>query len=157
MDGGHDIDTCQRVTEATLDAVFAALKAHGVALEGMILKPNMVIAGSDCSAQAGTEEIAAKTVTTLRRCVPAAMPGITFLSGGQTEVGATVNLGAMNAKFGPNPWKLSFSYGRALQASALKAWGGKAENEAAARDALLQRARLNSRACAGTYAGEETA
>jgi len=154
MDGSHDIDTCQRVTEATLDAVFAALKAHGVALEGMILKPNMVIAGSDCKAQAGTDEIAAKTVATLRRCVPAAMPGITFLSGGQTEVEATVNLGAMNAQFGPNPWKLSFSYGRALQASALKAWGGKTENEAAARDALLQRARLNSQACAGTYAGE---
>jgi len=157
MDGGHDIDTCQRVTEATLDAVFAALKAHGVALEGMILKPNMVIAGSDCPIQAGTDEIAAKTVMTLRRCVPAAMPGITFLSGGQTEVEATLNLGTINAKFGPNPWKLSFSYGRALQASALKAWGGKAENEAAARDALLQRARRNSRACAGTYEGEETA
>jgi len=157
MDGGHDIDTCQRVTEATLDAVFAALKAHGVALEGMILKPNMVIAGSDCPTQAGTDEIAAKTVATLRRCVPAAVPGITFLSGGQTEVEATVNLGAMNAKFGPNPWKLSFSYGRALQASALKAWGGKAENEAAARDALLERARLNSQACAGTYGGEGTA
>jgi len=154
MDGGHDIDTCQRVTEATLDAVFAALKAHGVALEGMILKPNMVIAGSDCPTQAGTDEIAAKTVATLRRCVPAAMPGITFLSGGQTEVEATVNLGAMNAKFGPNPWKLSFSYGRALQASALKVWGGKAENESAARDALLERASLNSQACAGTYGGE---
>jgi len=156
MDGGHDIDTCQRVTEDTLDAVFAALKAHGVALEGMILKPNMVIAGSDCPTQAGAEEIAAKTVASLRRCVPAAMPGITFLSGGQSEVEATVNLNAMNAKFGPNPWKLSFSYGRALQASALKAWGGKAENEAAARAALLQRARLNSQACAGTYTGEGT-
>lgn len=157
MDGGHDIDTCQRVTEATLDAVFAALKAHGVALEGMILKPNMVIAGSDCPTQADADEIAAKTVASLRRCVPAAMPGITFLSGGQTEVEATVNLNAMNAKFGPNPWKLSFSYGRALQASALKAWGGKAENEAAARDALLERARHNSDACAGTYGGEGAA
>jgi len=154
MDGAHDIDTCQRVTEATLDAVFAALKAHGVALEGMILKPSMVISGSDCQVQASTDEIAAKTVATLRRCVPAAMPGITFLSGGQSEVEATLNLNAMNAKFGPNPWKLSFSYGRALQASALKAWAGKAENEAAARDALLQRARLNSQACAGNYAGE---
>ena len=157
MDGGHDIDTCQRVTEATLDAVFAALKAHGVALEGMILKPNMVIAGSDCPTQASTDEIAAKTVATLRRCVPAAMPGITFLSGGQTEVEATVNLGAMNAQFAPNPWKISFSYGRALQASALKAWGGKAENEAAARDALLERARHNGQACAGTYTGEGAA
>ena len=157
MDGGHDIDTCQRVTEATLDAVFAALKAHGVALEGMILKPNMVIAGSDCPIQASTDEIAAKTVATLRRCVPAAMPGITFLSGGQTEVEATVNLGAMNAQFAPNPWKISFSYGRALQASALKAWGGKAENEAAARDALLERARHNGQACAGTYTGEGAA
>lgn len=157
MDGAHDIATCQRVTEATLDAVFAALKAHGVALEGMILKPNMVIAGSDCPTQAGTDEIAARTVATLRRCVPAAMPGITFLSGGQTEVEATVNLNAMNAAFGAAPWKLSFSYGRALQASALKAWGGKAENLAAARDALLNRARLNSLACAGTYKGEGSA
>jgi len=154
MDGDHDIDTCQRVTEATLDAVFAALKAHGVALEGMILKPNMVIAGSGCPTRAGAEEIAARTVASLRRCVPAAMPGITFLSGGQSEVEATVNLNAMNARFAPNPWKLSFSYGRALQASALKAWGGQAENEAAARDALLQRARFNSQACAGTYTGE---
>jgi len=157
MDGSHDIDTCQRVTEDTLNAVFAALKAHGVALEGMILKPNMVIAGSDCPTQAGADEIAAKTVASLRRCVPAAMPGITFLSGGQTEVEATVNLNAMNAQFGPNPWKLSFSYGRALQASALKAWSGQAANEAAARDALLVRARLNSQACAGTYGGEGAA
>jgi len=157
MDGAHDIDTCQRVSEATLDAVFAALKDHGVALEGMILKPNMVTAGSDCPTQVGTDEIAARTVATLRRCVPAAMPGITFLSGGQTEVEATANLNAMNAKFSPNPWQLSFSYGRALQASALRAWGGKAENEPAARDALLQRARLNSQASAGTYAGEGTA
>jgi fructose-bisphosphate aldolase class I len=155
MDGSHDIDTCQRVTEATLNAVFTALKAHGVALEGMILKPNMVIAGSDCPRQAGADEIAAKTVTSLRRCVPAAMPGITFLSGGQSEVEATVNLNTMNSRFGPNPWKLSFSYGRALQASALKAWGGKTENETAAREALLQRARFNSQACSGTYAGEE--
>lgn len=154
MDGSHDIDTCRRVTEATLNAVFAALKAQGVVLEGMILKPNLVIAGSDCPDQAGPDEIAAKTVATLRRCVPAAMPGITFLSGGQSEVEAPINLNAMNAKYGPNPWKLSFSYGRALQASALKAWAGKAENEAAARDALLQRARFNSQACAGEYGGE---
>ena len=154
MDGAHDIDRCQQVTEATLNAVFTALKAHGVALEGMILKPNMVISGTDCPTQAGTDEIAAKTVATLRRCVPAAVPGITFLSGGQSEVEATVNLNAMNAKFGPNPWKLSFSYGRALQASALHAWSGKAENESAARDALLERARLNSAAAGGTYSGE---
>lgn len=154
MDGDHDIDTCQSVTEDTLNAVFNALKAHGVALEGMILKPNMVIAGIDCPRQAGTDEIAAKTVATLRRCVPAAVPGITFLSGGQSEVEATANLNAMNAKFGPNPWKLSFSYGRALQASALKAWGGKAQNEAAAREAMAKRARLNAEAAAGTYGGE---
>jgi fructose-bisphosphate aldolase class I len=149
MDGDHDIDTCQRVTEAVLNEVFSALKAHGVALEGMILKPNMVIAGSDCKTQADADEIAAKTVQTLRRCVPAAMPGITFLSGGQSEDEATLNLATMNAKLAPNPWKLSFSYGRALQASALKAWAGKAENEPAAQAALLERARLNSQACAG--------
>lgn len=149
MDGEHDIDTCQRVTEAALDAVFAALKAHGVVLEGMILKPNMVISATDCPTQAKADEIAAKTVATLRRCVPAAVPGITFLSGGQSEEEATLNLAVMNAKFGPLPWKLSFSYGRALQASALKAWGGKAANEAAARAAMLERARLNSEASAG--------
>lgn len=157
MDGAHDIETCQRVTEATLNAVFAALKAHGVALEGMVLKPNMVISGTDCAVQAGADEIATRTVATLRRCVPAAVPGITFLSGGQSEVEATVNLNAMNAAFGPHPWKLSFSYGRALQASALKAWQGKAENEGAARAALLTRASLNSQACAGTYKGEGAA
>lgn len=150
MDGDHSIEVCQHVTEATLNAVFAELKAYGVVLEGMILKPNMVISGSDCPTQADADEIAARTVATLRRCVPAAVPGITFLSGGQTEEEATVNLNAMNAKFGPTPWKLSFSYGRALQASALKAWGGKAENEAAAQLAMLERARLNSQACAGT-------
>lgn len=156
MDGDHDIETCQRVTEAALDAVFTALKAHGVLLEGMILKPNMVIAGSDCPTQTSADDIAARTVATLRRCVPAAVPGITFLSGGQTELEATVNLNAMNAKFGPNPWKLSFSYGRALQASALEAWSGKAENEPAAQAALLKRARLNSQASAGTYRGESS-
>lgn len=156
MDGDHDIETCQRVTEAALDAVFTALKANGVLLEGMILKPNMVIAGSDCPTQTGADDIAARTVATLRRCVPAAVPGITFLSGGQTELEATVNLNAMNAKFGPNPWKLSFSYGRALQASALAAWSGKAENEPAAQAALLKRASLNSQASAGTYTGEDS-
>ncbi|NQW00498.1 MAG: fructose-bisphosphate aldolase class I [Rhodospirillales bacterium] len=149
MDGNHNIHTCQQVTEVTLDAVFTALKAQGVLLEGIILKPNMVIAGSDCPTQAGANEIADRTVATLCRCVPAAVPGITFLSGGQSEDEATLNLAVMNETFASPPWKLSFSYGRALQTSALKMWQGKPENEAASRDAFLQRARLNSQACAG--------
>ncbi|MBT3766108.1 MAG: fructose-bisphosphate aldolase class I, partial [Rhodospirillales bacterium] len=124
MDGSHEIDACKAATERTLNAVFEELFQQGVVLEGMILKPNMVISGSDCSAQADADTIARMTVETLRRCVPAAVPGIMFLSGGQTEEEATINLNAMNQKYGPQPWALSYSYGRALQAGALKAWVG---------------------------------
>jgi len=154
MDGDHDIDACQRATEKTLNVVFYELFQQGVFLEGMILKPNMVISGGDCPAQADANEIAAKTVETLRRCVPAAVPGIMFLSGGQTEEEATANLNAINANHAPTPWALSYSYGRALQAGALKAWLGKAENAGAAQESLLLRSRLNSAACAGAYTGE---
>ena len=151
MDGGHDIDRCAEVTEATLNAVYDELFAQEVALEGTILKPNMVISGKDCGSQAGVDEVAAKTVSILRRAVPAAVPGIMFLSGGQSEAHASEHLNAMNAQYSGLPWKLSFSYGRALQESALKAWSGKAENTATAQKQLLERARLNSAACAAEY------
>ncbi len=150
MDGDHDIGRCQEVTEAVLQAVYAELYTQEVYLEGSILKPNMVIAGKKCSNQASADEVAAATVETLKRCVPSAVPGIMFLSGGQSEEDATVHLDLMNAS-GPLPWKLSFSYGRALQQSALDAWKGDAANAAAAQSAFIERASANSRACAGTY------
>ena len=151
MDGDHDIDVCDEVTNETLNTVFAELYAQDVALEGMILKPNMIISGLGCPKQAGPDEVAERTVETMRRCVPAAVPGLMFLSGGQTEADATVHLNAINAKFAPQPWKLSYSYGRALQQSALQAWKGDAGNIANAQAALFERARANSQACAGVY------
>ncbi len=151
MDGGHDIGRCAEATEAALDAVYHALFAQRVALEGSLLKPNMVLPGADHEPQAGVEEVAEATVRALRRCVPAAVPGIVFLSGGQTDEAATAHLNAMNAMAGPHPWQLSFSYGRALQTAPLKAWGGKAENAARARDALYHRARLVGAARSGQY------
>lgn len=154
MDGNHDIERCQDVTETTLNAVFNQLFEQRVQLEGMVLKPNMVISGTDCPKQAGIEEVAKATVATLRRCVPAAVPGIVFLSGGQSEEEATAHLNAMNA-LGALPWELSFSYGRALQQSALKAWGGKADNLAAAQAAFLHRARMNGAARTGDYSAEK--
>ena len=154
MDGNHDIERCQDVTETTLNAVFNQLFEQRVQLEGMVLKPNMVISGTDCPKQAGIEEVAKATVVTLRRCVPAAVPGIVFLSGGQSEEEATAHLNAMNA-LGALPWELSFSYGRALQQSALKAWGGKADNLAAAQAAFLHRARMNGAARTGDYSAEK--
>ena len=152
MDGDHDLERCDRVTTMTLNTVFNELYAQDVALEGMILKPNMVISGSDCKTQAGIDEVAERTVQRLMRCVPAAVPGIMFLSGGQSEEDATAHLNAMNAKFAPVPWKLSYSYGRALQQSCLKAWQGDARNVSAAQAVLLERAQANSAACAGSYA-----
>ena len=152
MDGSHDIDSCQSATERTLTAVFEELFQQGVALKGMILKPNMIISGNTCAQQADVSIVARMTVETLRRCVPEAVPGIMFLSGGQSEEEATRNLNAMNQKYSSNPWALSYSYGRALQAGALKTWVGKAENESAAQDVLLERSRANSAACAGKAA-----
>ena len=154
MDGGHDLDVCKQVTEETLNSVFGELYAQEVALEGMILKPNMVISGLDAKNRADFDEVAAETVSTLLRCVPAAVPGIMFLSGGQSEVDATIHLNVMNAKYRDLPWKLSYSYGRALQASTLKAWLGETSNIVAAQEALLSRASLNSAACAGKYETE---
>jgi len=154
MDGTHDINICQQITEETLNSVFSELYAQEVALEGMILKPNMVISGLNAKKRANFGEVAEETVATLLRCVPAAVPGIMFLSGGQSEIDATKHLNVMNVNNKNLPWKLSYSYGRALQASALDAWRGKAENITLAQDALKLRASLNSAACAGKYENE---
>jgi fructose-bisphosphate aldolase, class I len=150
MDGDHDLAQCEAVTGAVLLEVFAALARHRVSLEGMILKPNMVVAGQDCRRRPSIEEAAQATVRCLRRYVPAAVPGIAFLSGGQSEEEATAHLNAMNA-LGPQPWELSFSYGRALQASALKAWGGDAGRLDAGATAFAHRARMNHLARSGEY------
>ena len=151
MDGDHDIEVCEYVTEEVLRAVFSELAVAEVQLEGMLLKPNMVISGSDCPEQADHEEVAARTVACFRRVVPAAVPGIVFLSGGQSDEDATLNLDAMN-RMGPHPWALSFSYGRALQAAPLKAWSGKADNLSAGQAAYLERAKANGLAATGKYA-----
>jgi len=151
MDGGHDIGRCAEVTEATLNEVYTQLRIQNVRLEATLLKPNMVISGTECGTQAGVQEVAARTLEVLKRCVPAAVPGIVFLSGGQSDLVATEHLDAMNKMGEALPWKLSFSYGRALQAAPLKAWGGKAENVPAAQAAFLQRARCNGAAASGTW------
>jgi fructose-bisphosphate aldolase class I len=150
MDGSHDIDRHGEVTEAVQHAVFDALSRHNVVLELMILKPNMVLPGKDCR-RAEPEEVAAATVKILKRTVPAAVPSINFLSGGQGPEEATVNLNAINQLAAEAPWKLTISYGRALQQTALHAWLGRTENVAAAQDALLKRARLNHLAMLGEY------
>jgi fructose-bisphosphate aldolase class I len=150
MDGDHEIDRCEAITTATLDCVFAALREHRVFYEGVLLKPNMVTAGSQCPRQAGIAEVATATVRCLRRAVPAAVPGIVFLSGGQSAVLATEHLNAMNA-LGPHPWPLSFSYGRALQDPVLAAWRGRAENRAQAQQLFYHRAKCNAMARAGRY------
>ena len=150
MDGDHDLARCFDVTSRTLKVVFEELANHRIALEGMLLKPNMVISGKKCPKQASVEEVARETVKVLKRHVPAAVPGIVFLSGGQSDVVATEHLQAMNA-MGPMPWKLSFSYGRALQEAALKAWGGKESNVSAGQKAFHHRSQCNSAACAATY------
>ena len=152
MDGDHDIEDCEIVTEEALRTVFAELAVQDVLLEGMLLKTNMVISGTDCAEQADIEEVAARSVQCLQRCVPAAMPGIVFLSGGQNDEVATRHLDAMNKLAAVKPWKLSFSYGRALQAAPLKAWAGDAENTAVAQAALMVRAEANGAATLGQYA-----
>jgi fructose-bisphosphate aldolase class I len=154
MDGGHDIETCEDVSTAALRHVFAALAAQRVELEGIVLKPNMVVSGKECLHQAGVTEVAERTLRCLKRTVPPAVPGIAFLSGGQSSEEATRRLNMMNARFGPHPWLLSFSYGRALQEQALGAWRGATENAPAAQELLLKRARLNSAAVSGAYTGE---
>jgi fructose-bisphosphate aldolase class I len=150
MDGDHTIERCDRATRDTLAEVFAALRRHRVRFDGMLLKPNMVLSGSDCPTQAGVEQVAEATVACLRDNVPASVPGIVFLSGGQTDEAATAHLNSMN-RLGGAPWQLSFSYGRALQAPALKAWKGEAANGPAAQRAFLHRARLNGAARSGGW------
>lgn len=150
MDGSHSIDECYAVTETTLKSVFDQLYEQRVVLEQMLLKPNMVISGKDCPEQAGVDEVATKTIYCFEQTVPAAVPGIVFLSGGQSEAQATEHMNAMN-QMGSHPWEISYSFGRALQASALNAWGGKAENVPAAQAAFNHRAKLTSAARDGVY------
>jgi len=150
MDGDHDIERCYEVSQRVLNKTFQELRIQRVALEGMILKPNMAISGKKCAKQASVEEVAEKTIRLLKACVPAAVPGIAFLSGGQSDEDATAHLDAMN-RIGGLPWRLTFSYGRALQAAPQKAWSGKAENAAAGQRAFAHRARMNSLACNGEW------
>jgi fructose-bisphosphate aldolase class I len=150
MDGAHSIERCEQVTSATLASVFAALDAHRVYLEGIVLKPNMVISGKKNTNRASPQQVAEATIRTLKRYVPTAVPGIAFLSGGQSAAEASEHLSLMN-KLGPLPWALTFSYGRALQDEALKAWGGKPENVGAGQKAFARRARFNGLAATGAY------
>ncbi|HWK49019.1 MAG TPA: class I fructose-bisphosphate aldolase [Steroidobacter sp.] len=150
MDGDHSLERCEEVTSAVLKSVFEQLDSHRIHLEGMILKPNMVISGKKNTARAGRQQVAEATVRTLKRFVPSAVPGIAFLSGGQSAAEATEHLSLMN-KIGGLPWELTFSYGRALQDEALKAWGGKPDQFAAGQKAFARRAKLNGEARNGSY------
>ncbi len=150
MDGDHDIDRCYDVTERVLNHTFRELRIQRVALEGMILKPNMAIAGKKSAKKSSIQEVAEKTVRLLKSCVPAAVPGIAFLSGGQSDEEATAHLDAMH-RIGGLPWGLTFSYGRALQAAPQKAWLGKSENVAAGQQAFTHRAQMNSLASKGEW------
>jgi fructose-bisphosphate aldolase, class I len=150
MDGAHTIERCEEVTSTVLQTVFDQLFAHHIVLEGMVLKPNMTISGKKAPKRAGPEEVAAATLRVLKRHVPPAVPGIAFLSGGQSSEEATLHLSLMN-KAGPLPWSLTFSYGRALQDDALKTWAGQAANFAAAQKQMAKRAKLNSLATTGSY------
>ena len=154
IDGDHSIETCDLASRATLRALYRALAEQDVTLEGTILKASMVISGKDCQQQAGIDEVAEKTIACLKNTVPGAVPGVVFLSGGQTAVQSTEHLNAMNAAGGNLPWRLSFSYGRALQDPALKAWAGSADNVALAQKQLALRAKLNGAATLGQYKAE---
>jgi len=150
MDGAHDAARCEAVTTAVLHEVFKELHYANVALEGIVLKPNMIVCGKKCAAQAGVDEVAERTIKVLKATVPSAVPGIAYLSGGQSDELATAHLNAMNA-IGGFPWKMTFSYGRALQAAPQKAWAGKAENVGRAQAAFLHRARMNGLASMGKW------
>lgn len=154
MDGSHDLDRAVEAATDVLSHVYKALADHKIYLEGTLLKPNMVCPGQDCPIKYSPQEIALATVTVLRRTVPPAVPGVTFLSGGQSEEDATIHLNEMNKVPLTRPWALTFSYGRALQATVLKVWQGKSENVHAAKNALCVRAKANSEACMGIYKGE---
>ena len=153
LDGNHTIERCEEVTEAALRITFSTLMRHRVHLEGMILKPSMVVSGKENPRQAGVEEVAERTIRCLKRTVPAAVPGIAFLSGGQSAVSATEHLNAMN-KLGPHPWQVSFSYARALQDPAIKAWKGESANVAPAQKIFYHRAKMNGAARSGSYTKE---
>jgi len=153
MDGDHTIERCEEVTTITLKSVFAELKRHQVALEGIVLKPNMVLSGKECPEQASVAEVAEATIRCFRQVVPEGMPGIVFLSGGQSPQEATEHLSAMNA-LGTHPWELSFSYGRALQEPVLKAWMGQKENVATAQETFYHRAKCNGAARYGEYSSD---
>jgi len=153
MDGNHDIDRCYQVTELGLKALFHELYLARVKLEGMVLKPNMVVPGKKSAKQASVDEVAEKTLRVLKECVPAAVPGIAFLSGGQSDLDATARLNAMN-RLGGAPWKITFSYSRALQAAPQRAWTGKAENVPAAQAAFTHRAAMNGLASMGKWSPE---
>jgi fructose-bisphosphate aldolase class I len=150
LDGDHTVERCEEITEATLATLFHELERHGVSLEHVILKASMVVSGKDNARQAGVQEVAERTLRVLKRTVPAALPGVVFLSGGQTDEHATAHLDAMN-RIGGVPWPLTFSYSRALQAVALKTWRGQAANVAAAQKAFHHRARMNSLAAKGQW------
>lgn len=150
MDGAHTVERCYEVTSAALTELYSQLGEQGVYLEGTILKPNMIVSGTQNPVQAGIEQVAEMTLDCFHKCVPQAVPGIVFLSGGQSDLDATAHLDAMN-KIGGLPWKLSFSYGRALQAAPLKAWSGKPENIASAQAAFAHRAKMNWLAAQGTW------
>jgi fructose-bisphosphate aldolase class I len=155
MDTDHTIERCEEVTEWTLNAVYDALYLNRVALEGTVLKPSMVVAGKGASRQGSVEEVAERTVRVLKRCVPAAVAGIAFLSGGQSDELATAHLNEMNKRYGSEvPWPLTFSYGRALQAASLKAWKGSSANIGAGQAALLHRSRMNGLAATGRYSAD---
>tara|TARA_B110000116_G_scaffold109014_1_gene94579 strand:+ start:4748 stop:5800 length:1053 start_codon:yes stop_codon:yes gene_type:complete len=152
MDGSHSIDSCHEISQKTFTRVFEELEKQRVYLEGIVLKPNMIVSGIGCSEQAGVEEVADRTVEVLKATVPDDVPGCAFLSGGQSNENATAHLNMMNSKHGGGlPWNISFSYGRALQASALTAWNGKDENIPTAQEAFLQRAKFNGMATKGSY------
>jgi len=150
MDGSHSIESCEDATKRCLRTLFESLVEKGVLVEGTILKPNMEVSGNECSEQAGIQQVAEMTLNCLLENVPSNLPGITFLSGGQSDIDATAHLDAMN-KIGGNPWKLSFSYGRALQQAALKTWRGKQDNEQAAQEAFSHRAKMNMLAAKGEW------
>ena len=153
LDGSHTIERCEEVSEATLRATYAALAAHNVSFEHTILKASMVVSGKSCARQAAVDEVAERSVRVLKRTVPAAQPGVVFLSGGQSDVAATAHLNAMASMKGL-PWPLTFSYSRALQNPALIAWKGQAVNVAAAQKAFYHRARMNGLACQGKWKAE---
>lgn len=154
-DGDHSLERCQKVTEQVLAFVYKALSDHHVYLEGTLLKPNMVTPGQQCTTKYTPQQIAQATVTALQRGVPSAVPGVVFLSGGQSEIDATINLNAINAYSGKKPWGLSFSYGRALQASVIKAWNGQDANVKKAQEVFHKRALMNGLATLAKYDGEE--